>query len=92
MSKEQESCIAKICQALGGDKEIPPWTRVATLKTERDEALKKVERLRDECKNADHLCKWLLQSDISEADRERVILENGINFALAVRASQDLKP
>ena len=29
-------------------------------------------------------CKWLLQSDISEADKERVIRENGVNFAIEV--------
>lgn len=35
-------------------------------------------------KDAEHLCKWLLQSDIRQDDRERVIRENGINFAAAI--------
>jgi hypothetical protein len=48
--------------------------RIASLEARNAEL---TEAIRD----ADHLCKWLLQSDISASDRERVILENGINFA-----------
>jgi hypothetical protein len=33
-SDQKESCIAKICDALGGDKEIAPWVRIATLRAE----------------------------------------------------------
>jgi hypothetical protein len=47
-----------------------------------------VQRLRGQVADAEHLCKWLLQSDISEDDRERVIRENGINFAIALAATE----
>ena len=54
-----------------------------------NEAMKKITdseyiRLRDAVADAEHLCKWLLQSDISDADRERVIRENGANFSLVL--------
>jgi hypothetical protein len=42
-------------------------------------------RLREALKDAEHLCRWLLQSDIEPADRERVTRENGINFAAALQ-------
>lgn len=42
-------------------------------------------------KDAEHLCKWLLQSDIPQGDRERVIRENGINFAAAIAEAESLE-
>lgn len=57
------------------------------LRAQLDEALATVARLTGTVKDAEHLCKWLMQSDISPADRERVTRENGIAFSLAV-ASQ----
>ena len=39
-------------------------------------------------KDAEHLCKWLLQSDIPQDDRERVIRENGINFDAAIAEAE----
>lgn len=51
---------------------------------ELDAAQLREKALRDALLEAEHLCKWLLQSDIGEADRERVIRENGINFAAAL--------
>lgn len=47
-----------------------------------------VQTLREALKDADHLCLWLLQSDISDDDKERVIRDNGINFAAALAATE----
>ena len=43
------------------------------------------QALVDALKDAEHLCKWLLQADITPEDKERVTRQNGINFALALK-------
>ena len=53
-----------------------------------DAALTLIRQMLEATKDADHLCKWLLQSDISEADRERVIRENGVSFAVQIAAAE----
>jgi hypothetical protein len=57
---------------------------IKILKEEKQAAEERIEALENTLRDADHLCRWLLQSDISPADRERVIRENGINFAAAL--------
>jgi len=48
------------------------------------------EALVEALKGAEHLCKWLLQSDLSNSDRERVTRENGVDFAMALANARKL--
>jgi len=68
-----------------GEWSNPPFLTIGSADmVMNDDHLAEIAVLRAALADADHLCKWLLQSDISDSDRERVIRENGVNFALAI--------
>lgn len=49
------------------------------------------EQLYEALKDAEHLCRWILQSDLPDADKRRCIREKGIDFKLVLAAYEQEK-
>jgi hypothetical protein len=85
---EMDDYQCRLWCALGQPLDIEYIEAVKQVRAENDRLGWQVRVLRDALADAEHLCRWLLQSDVGAPERELVTRENGTMFALILAQTE----